>query len=112
MDFYGSDCPAHRDAAKELNVEVAPVGSPGKRPRNNAPISTFIEDREHPSIYGTYLATAVVYAALYGADPTNLNYLPCELPETGKFRGRQPGKPSRNIAGNSFEALQARSMTA
>jgi len=68
---------AHRDAAKELNVEVAPVGLAWEKATKQRPdLDLFIEDREHPSIYGTYLATAVVYATLYGADPTNLNYLP------------------------------------
>jgi hypothetical protein len=78
---------AHRDAARELNVEVAPVGLAWEKATKQRPdLDLFIEDREHPSIYGTYLATAVVYATLYGADPTNLNYLPRGISaEAGKF---------------------------
>lgn len=35
--------------------------------------------REHPSIYGTYLATAVVYATIFGTDPSPLTYSPAGM---------------------------------
>ena len=68
---------AHREAAKELGVDVAPVGLAWERATKERPnLDLFIEDREHPSIYGTYLATAVVYATVYGKNPSNIGYVP------------------------------------
>jgi len=68
---------AHREAAKELGVDVAPVGLAWERATKERPnLDLFIEDREHPSIYGTYLATAVVYATVYGKNPSNIDYVP------------------------------------
>jgi hypothetical protein len=68
---------AHRDTAKELNVDVAPVGLAWERAAKERPeLDLFIADREHPSIYGTYLATAVVYATVFGENPTGSAYTP------------------------------------
>jgi hypothetical protein len=68
---------AHRDAAKELGVDVAPVGLAWERAAKERPdLDLFNEDREHPSIYGTYLATAVVYTTVYGRNPSNIAYAP------------------------------------
>ena len=54
---------AHRDAATELKVEVAPVGLAWQRAmQQRSTLNLYAADREHPSLYGTYLATAVVYA--------------------------------------------------
>jgi len=36
-------------------------------------------DREHPSLAGTYLATAVVYATVFARDPAPLDYVPAGL---------------------------------
>jgi hypothetical protein len=68
---------AHRDAGKELNVDVAPVGLAWERVAKERPeLDLFIADREHPSIYGTYLATAVVYATAFGENPAASAYTP------------------------------------
>jgi hypothetical protein len=68
---------AHRDAAKELNVDVAPVGLAWQQASKQRPeINFYGPDREHPSIYGTYLATCVVYATIYDRDPSGLVYVP------------------------------------
>jgi hypothetical protein len=68
---------AHRDLAKELNVEVAPVGLAWQEASRQRPeLDMYASDREHPSIVGTYLATCVIYATIYGKDPTGLSYLP------------------------------------
>jgi len=81
---------AHADAAKELGVDVAPVGLAWERvARERRDLDLFMEDREHPSIYGTYLATAVVYATVYGRNPTSVNYLPRGISaEAGSFLRR------------------------
>jgi hypothetical protein len=68
---------AHRDAAKELNVEVAPVGLAWKEVSKQRPgMNLYDGDREHPSIYGTYLATCVIYATIYNRDPGGSAYTP------------------------------------
>ena len=68
---------AHRDAAKELAVEVAPVASAWQRSAQERPeLDLFVADREHPSISGTYLATCVVYATVFGESPIGLGYAP------------------------------------
>jgi len=67
---------AHRDLAKELNVDVAPVGLAWEQASKQRPaLDMYASDREHPSIHGTYLATCVVYATIYGKDPSGLNYI-------------------------------------
>jgi hypothetical protein len=68
---------AHRDAANELNVDVAPVGLAWERSMRERPdLDLFVADREHPSIYGTYLATNVVYATVFEQNPSALRYVP------------------------------------
>lgn len=68
---------AHRELAKELNVDVAPVGLAWQRSSADRPaLDMYDVDREHPSIYGTYLATCVVYATVYSTDPTGFKYVP------------------------------------
>jgi len=67
---------AHRDLAKELNVDVAPVGLAWQQASRQRPdLDMYAADREHPSVYGTYLATCVVYATIYGKDPSGFGYV-------------------------------------
>ena len=68
---------AHRDLAKELDVDVAPVGLAWQQASKQRPnLDMYAADREHPSIHGTYLATCVVYATIYATDPSGFNYVP------------------------------------
>jgi hypothetical protein len=68
---------AHRDAAAELKVDVAPVALAWERARQQrSSLNLYGPDREHPSVAGTYLTTAVVYATVFGADPSMLAYVP------------------------------------
>jgi hypothetical protein len=68
---------AHREAAQELKVDVAPVGLAWEQAAKQRPaIELYAKDREHPSIHGTYLATCVVYATVYGRDPGGIAYVP------------------------------------
>jgi len=78
---------AHRDAAKELNIDVAPVGLAWQQASKRRPGMNFYgSDREHPSMYGTYLATCVIYATIYGRDPNGSAYVPSGLtPEEAAF---------------------------
>jgi hypothetical protein len=67
---------AHRDLGKELNVDVTPVGLAWQQASKERPdLDMYASDREHPSIYGTYLATCVIYATIYSKDPSGLNYV-------------------------------------
>lgn len=78
---------AHRDAAKELNVDVAPVGLAWQQAIKQRPGTTFYAaDQEHPTISGTYLATCVVYATIFDRDPSGLAYAPAGItPEDAAF---------------------------
>ncbi|HEX5108569.1 MAG TPA: hypothetical protein VFV95_08990 [Vicinamibacterales bacterium] len=68
---------AHRDAAMELGVDVAPVGVAWELAAQRRPeLDLYKADREHPSLAGTYLATAVVYATVFAKDPAPLEYVP------------------------------------
>jgi hypothetical protein len=68
---------AHRDAAQELNVDVAPVGLAWQQASKQRPGMNFYgPDREHPSVFGTYLATCVIYATIYNRDPSGFAYVP------------------------------------
>jgi len=67
---------AHRDATRELGVEVAPVGLAWQQASKERPEMDFYgPDREHPSVYGTYLAACVLYATILGHDPTGSAYV-------------------------------------
>ena len=67
---------AHRTLARELNVDVAPVGLAWQQASRQRPaLDMYAADREHPSIFGTYLATCVVYATIYGESPSGLDYI-------------------------------------
>jgi hypothetical protein len=71
---------AHRDLAKELNVDVAPVGLAWQRAVQERPdLDMYASDREHPSVYGMYLATCVVYATVYRKNPTGYDYVPAGM---------------------------------
>jgi hypothetical protein len=52
---------AHRDAAAELKVEVAPVGLAWERARQQrSSLNLYGPDREHPSVHGTWVVAAVL----------------------------------------------------
>jgi hypothetical protein len=71
---------AHRAAATELKAHVAPVGLAWQRASKLRPdLNLYAPDREHPSIHGTYLATAVVYAAIFGRSPIGFSYMPAAV---------------------------------
>jgi hypothetical protein len=68
---------AHRDVAKSLEVEVAPVGLAWQEAAKQRPgLDFYAPDREHPNILGTYLATCVIFATVYDRDPAGLAYTP------------------------------------
>jgi hypothetical protein len=73
----------HRAAGAELKVDVAPAGLAWRRASEQRPdLNLFAPDREHPSIHGTYLATAVLYASILGRNPTGFPYAPSAIAVT------------------------------
>jgi hypothetical protein len=92
---------AHRELAKELNVEVAPAGLAWQRSSIDRPsLDMYDIDREHPSIYGTYLATCVAYATISGKNPTGLAYIPPGItPEVANFLQRTAWQTVQEYAG-------------
>jgi hypothetical protein len=71
---------AHREVAKELGADVAPVGLAWREAAKDRPaLNLYGPDREHPSLGGTYLATCVIYATIYNRDPRGSRYVPAGL---------------------------------
>ena len=70
---------AHRDLATELGAEVAPVGLAWQQAMEERPeVDLYNVHGVQPSIYGTCLAANVVYATVFGKNPSGLAYLPPE----------------------------------
>ena len=71
-----------------------PAGGNWDRAMEERPdLDMYHSDREHPSIYGTYLATNVVYATVFGKTPIGLAYVPSEAPQWAKGTSyTAPGK--------------------
>lgn len=63
---------AYEEIAAEVGARVAPVGEAwGVTPVS---FDLYQADGSHPSISGTYLAAAVMYATVFGEDPRELDY--------------------------------------
>ena len=83
LDWINNDqiVEAHRTLGRELGVEIAPVALAWQTVLRERPdIHLFAEDREHPSLSGTYLETCVVYATLMRSSPVSLRYVPEGIP--------------------------------
>ena len=59
-------CAEHARAAEENNARVANVGA--ARTAGPQGLDLFDDDREHPSLAGTYLAACVIATTIYGAE--------------------------------------------
>ena len=59
-------CAEHARAAEENNARIAHVGAARTAAPNH--LNLFDDDREHPSLAGTYLAACVIAATIYGAE--------------------------------------------
>jgi len=71
---------AYTNISRELGVKVAPVGPAWKRALTERPdLDLYEDDRSHPNIAGTYLATAVLYATIFDKSPEGLPFLPSDL---------------------------------
>ena len=75
-------CAEHARAAEENNARIAPVGA--ARTAGPEGLDLFDDDREHPSLAGTYLAACVIAATIYGAEARQApKRLPAEEPSAG-----------------------------
>lgn len=77
-------------AGNDANVQVIPVGLAFTEAIKARPdLEMYMPDKSHPSMAGTYLYSAVLYASLFGRTPEPINYLgECEKPlpeETASF---------------------------
>ncbi len=62
-------------AGNELNALVIPAGLAFARSISQRPsLNLYIEDKRHPTLAGTYLAAATVYASLFGKSPEGLSW--------------------------------------
>ena len=59
-------CAEHARAAEENNARIAPVGA--ARTAGPEGLDLFDDDREHPSLAGTYLASCVIATTIYGPE--------------------------------------------
>lgn len=60
--------------AEQLNLSVVPVGKVWETVKeNHAEIQLYQEDKQHPSLAGSYLAASCFYAALFKTEP-NLSF--------------------------------------
>lgn len=66
---------AYITAANDNEAMVIPAGLAFARAVSKRPdLSLYQSDKRHPSLAGTYLAAATVYAALFGKSPVGIKY--------------------------------------
>lgn len=76
----------YESVATRLDLPLAPVGLAWKEVRKRFPeINLYISDGSHPNINGSYLASLVLYGAIFHRSPYAVTYRPSEIePETGR----------------------------
>lgn len=74
---------AYVKAANDNDALVIPAGLAFARSKAKRPdINLYVGDKRHPTLAGTYLAAATVYASLFKSSPVGLSYhagLPAEI---------------------------------
>ncbi len=63
---------AYMHIAKELRSKVAPAGMVWDHIRRDSTINLYQKDGSHPTIYGSYLAAATLFATIFDTRPTGL----------------------------------------
>jgi len=65
----------YMDIAKELSIEVSPVGVAWQTVHEKRPsLELWAGDGIHPNLAGSYLAACVFYAVIYGKSPEALSF--------------------------------------
>lgn len=68
---------AHAYIGAELNATIAPVGVAFQRSlEKRSDMAMLLDDKEHESLHGTYLAACVIYSSLFQKSPVGLAYVP------------------------------------
>lgn len=94
----------YTEMGKEIGAPVIPVGLAFAEAKRQQPDLELQHDfdHSHPTLAGTYLASAVTYATLYGGDPVGLSY---------DYYGRLPADQIaflQQVAKDTVAAYQAR----
>ena len=94
----------YTSVGKEIGATVIPVGLAFAEARRQRPDIALQQDfdHSHPTLAGTYLASAVTYATLYGGNPVGLAY---------DYYGRLPADQTaflQKVAEETVKAYQAR----
>ena len=94
----------YTSVGKEIGATVIPVGLAFAEARRQRPDIALQQDYDHshPTLAGTYLASAVTYATLYGGNPVGLAY---------DYYGRLPADQTaflQKVAEETVKAYQAR----
>jgi len=79
LNWVGLDeiAEAHARIGLELNAKIAPVGNAFQQAAIQSPkMAMLLDDQEHESIHGFYLAACVIYATLFDENPGELTYAP------------------------------------
>src|SRR5262249_28294988 len=71
---------AYAGLAANLDAILAPIGSAWQRGERVAPQIQYLGGAQHPSPAGTYLATAVLFKAIFQTSPVGSSYC-CGLPQ-------------------------------
>ena len=80
---------AYGAIAGELDARVVPVGLAfAQATRERPDINLFADDKQHPSLAGSYLAACMFYAALRGASPEGIDYDAGLDPEVARYLQR------------------------
>ena len=88
-------------AGNDAGILVLPVGLAFERSRAERPrLAVHTPDNVHPSLAGTYLATCVVYAALFGRSAEGLSYTARLAREDAAFLQRVAWETVRTFIGS------------
>lgn len=63
---------AYMHIARNLTAKVAPVGMVWDQVRDNPDIDLYQEDGSHPSVYGSFLAAATLFAVIFDVGPEGI----------------------------------------
>ncbi len=76
---------AYVKAANDNDAFVVPAGFAFRRSLQLRPdINLYVDDKRHPSLAGTYLGAATVYAAVIGKSPVGLSYTAGLAPDVAR----------------------------
>jgi hypothetical protein len=96
---------AYTKAGNENDAFVVPVGLAFARSVAQRPnLNLYAPDKRHPSMLGTYLSAATVYASLYGETPVGNTYLAGIDAETARFLQTIAWETAQDYFGKSAQA--------